>query len=72
MLVRPSPTVLPAFALTFEATPGGDHPVGAWRPAQYHRNYGVLGPQGQAVGLDQLPLMPRPAHDRAIFGLETQ
>jgi hypothetical protein len=71
MLVRPSPTVLPAFALTFEATPGGDHP--GLPGGQFSTmTMVVLGPQGQAVGLDQLPLMPRPAHDRAIFGLETQ
>ena len=30
----------------------------------------VFGPQGQAVGLDQLPLLPGPAQDRAIYGIE--
>jgi hypothetical protein len=32
----------------------------------------VLGTQGQAVGLEQLPLLPGPAQDRAIYGMEIQ
>lgn len=32
----------------------------------------ILGPQGQAVGLDQLPPLPGPAQDRAIYGMEIQ